>query len=220
MSQTVREINWEKGKVSVFTTDCEFSADAIILTASVGNLQKRQIRFIPEIDTFSGLFHHIGFGSVIKILLEFDRAFWEDKFPDLGFLFTDGGFTFWTQLEMHKPLLTGRIGDHHSKSYRKTTDEKLLEIALRRLSDAFATDATSGYKAGVVFRYDTDAASSGGYSYLTPESQKAIRKINCGVESTIYFAGEALHSRGEVATVEAALQSGRYVARKIIKSLK
>jgi monoamine oxidase len=50
--------------------------------------------------------------------------------------------------------------------------------------------------------------------------KKAIDEINKGVENTIWFAGEALYPGAEPGTVEAALQSGRYTARKILKTLR
>ena len=221
LNEEVLKIEWRPNAVKVITKNSEYIANAVIITASVANLWNNKIIFKPEIPETIKHFKAIGFGCVIKIAFEFDDIFWNEKYPDLGFLFTEGGFTFWSQLAEKRPILIGWIGNDYAAKYQDLTDAQLKEMALLRLSQAFdLVDVGKKLKAAAVFRYDKNSESGGGYSWLTLNSKPAIRKINKGIENTIWFAGEALHPGAEIGTVEAALQSGRYVAKKVLRNLK
>nr|WP_255508173.1 NAD(P)/FAD-dependent oxidoreductase [Flavobacterium selenitireducens] len=216
LDQRVVGIEWKKGSVSVRTNSDTYPADIAVVAVTLGNLQQRQIAFEPKFD--DRMFHDIGFGEVLKIAMEFDAMFWEETHPNLGFLFTDKEFTFWTQLELRRPVLTGWIGNDRAFEMGRLSDDELVDILLSQLADAFPDfDLPSMLKARAVYRYTHDQPSSGGYSWTMPQSGKAIRKINDGIQDTIWFAGEAFERTGDVATVEAALKSGRYVARKIAR---
>ena len=217
LNNRVSKIKWQPGKVEVLTNESLYTADAVVIAISLGNLQRRQIKFEPEISKFESRFSQIGFGKVIKIALEFKHRFWEDAHADIGFLFTEIGMTFWTQLSVESTILTGWIGDGYVEKYDQHSDQEIINRALKELELVFKrADVHSVFRAGVVFRYTSDSVSGGGYSWLTTESISAIEQINEGISDTIWFCGEALHPRAEVGTVEAALQSGRHVARKIM----
>jgi len=55
----------------------------------------------------------------------------------------------------------------------------------------------------------------GGYSYETVGSDAARARMHEPVKDTLFFAGEALYEGTALATVEAALNSGKDVADKI-----
>jgi monoamine oxidase len=217
-NEHVPQIKWEPGSVSITTKKSNFKADAVIITASLGSYFKKEITFNPEINSVLKHFENIGFGQVIKIALEFDANFWNEKYPDLGFLFTGDGITFWSQLSQQRPVLISWIGDGYIEKYEGFGDFELKEIVLSKLSPAFKeVDVNAKLRAFEIFRYTQSSFSGGGYSWMTTDSQSAISKINRGIANTIWFAGEALYSGGETGTVEAALQSGRSTARKILK---
>ncbi len=56
----------------------------------------------------------------------------------------------------------------------------------------------------------------GGYSFETVESAAAREVLNLPLRNTLYFAGEALYDGDAPATVEAAFDSGKKTAEKII----
>jgi len=217
LNHRVSKITWDKGNVAVKVGSDIFKADSVIVTTTLGNLQQRQIAFKPKID--DSLFEVIGFGNVLKIVMEFENAFWEKSHPDLGFLFTDNDYTFWTQLELRRPVLMGWIGNDKASDLGALPDSEIIAQLLYKLGEAFPeSQVQKVLKASVVFRYTPDQPTSGGYSWTMPQSLKAIRKINEGIENTLWFAGEAFERTGNVATVEAAFQSGRYSARKVLRS--
>jgi monoamine oxidase len=214
--QKATEIIWSEGMVTVKTQDKVFAGTSVIVTVPLGILFRNEITFVPDIPEVRAQFGRIGFGSVIKIALEFAHPFWAASFADLGFLFSDGGFTFWTQLPQETPLLIGWIGNDHTAGFESTDDEELIDKALRKLQEAFQSIKVKElYRAGAVFRHGRQSFSGGGYSWLTPESNHAIEIINKGVCETIWFAGEAFHPHKGVGLVEAALQSGKQTAKRI-----
>ncbi len=213
----VTRIEWQKGHVKVHSGETIFEADNVVVTATLGNLQQRKIDFSPQFD--DSFFDAIGFGEVLKILLEFEFPFWEETHPKLGFLFTEEEFTFWTQLSLRRPILVGWIGNDRASELSELSDEVLCDRLLSKLSEAFPkSDVKKILNAQKVFRYTTTSETNGGYSWTTPESRKAIARINKGIENTIWFAGEAFEKTADVGTIEAAFQSGRHIARKILKT--
>ena len=220
LNESVAEIQWEAGSVKVTTSKQTYVADAMVVTASLGSLQNNKMKFEPPLQQLQPLFQQIGFGEVIKMAFEFDHAFWEKDYPEMAFLFTEEGFTFWTQFPQHSPILIGWLGNSYAATNDAHTDEQLLSEGLQKLKNAFGFEVKEWYRAGAVFRYTKMSDSCGGYSWLKPGSKRVIKKINKGVADTIWFAGEALHPGAEVGTVEAALQSGRYTARQLLSKIK
>ncbi|RZJ65865.1 MAG: FAD-dependent oxidoreductase [Flavobacterium sp.] len=218
-NEKVSRIEWQRGFVKAITATDVFIADAIVVTVPISVYHNNEMEFSPEIPQLK-LFDDIGFGEVIKIALEFDTMFWEEKYADLGFLFTEAGFTFWTQLSQHKPLLIAWIGNADASSYDSIADEEMIERSVSELEKTFGNIARDSFRVGKVFRFTKKSPTKGGYSWFTTKSRSAVAKLNRGIDSTIYFAGEALEPKGDNATVEAALQSGRHVANKILRSSK
>jgi monoamine oxidase len=218
LNQQAFKISWRRGFAKVCTHDKEYTANAVIVAVSLCSYIRKAISFEPDIDPMLQHFESIGFGQVIKMAFEFDDIFWNRQYPDLGFLFTENGITFWSQLSQQRPVLTGWIGNSYIKRYDEFDDDALKKMALSHLAEVF--DPINVYakcRACAVFRYTHNTIPGGGYSWLKTESKSAIRKLNQGIDKTIYFAGEALHIGAETGTVEAALQSGRFAARKILK---
>lgn len=211
----VHRVEWHRGAVTAVTQHGTFTADRVILTLPVPALRQNAVAIVPDIG-ISAMAEQLGWGEVIKIALEFDALFWEKEYPDLGFLFTGEGFTFWTQLSVHSPLLTGWIGNDHAPAYGALPDAELVDKSLSELQELFPQhNVRAGCRASAVFRHTAGSVTGGGYSWLKPESYAVLEKVSEGFEGTLFFAGEAWHPE-HTATVEGALQSGRDVARKIL----
>ncbi len=83
----------------------------MIITVSLGVLQSGSIQFKPALTDHAIAIQGIGFGTVIKFLLEFKTSFWKEFDDDIGFLLTDEEIpTWWTQLPGESNLLTGWLG--------------------------------------------------------------------------------------------------------------
>lgn len=209
----VKSIRWEKGKVQVQTENGQsYYAHKVIITTSIGVLQYGAIRFTPAIDDYLNAASHIGWGSVIKIVLEFKEAFWK---KDTGFIFSKEKIpTWWTQSPHTSPVLTGWLGGPPAEHYKQVPGEEILQTALHTLSEIFQTTLPP-LVSSHISNWIQDPAILGSYSYDTPRTKTARELLNTPLEDTIYFAGEALYEGNHPGTVEAALISGKAAAQKI-----
>lgn len=219
----VTKIEYNKESVTVYTTDNKsFEASKLLITVSAGILQSGALEFVPAFDArYSHAIQQLGFGSVIKILLEFTSPFWTTHAADIGFLLSDEAIpTWWTQLPIKNNLLTGWLGGPAAIVKSGETDASILESALQSLSAIFRIQSTDLERQLVHYKMNSwhnHPHVKGGYSYNTIASAQAKKILSHPAEGTLFFAGEALYNGASQATVEAALQSGRQAAEKIKK---
>jgi len=216
----VTEIKWQKNDVNVIASNKMYDAARVIVTASLGLLQSgRSIIFQPDIDHYFHAARKIGFGSVVKVMLEFTEAFWEKKKKGIGFLFTNEIIpTWWTQLPSCYPLLTGWAGGPQALPLENKDDETILDLALRSLSNVFQKtieEINELLVASAVVNWKNDSYSKGAYSYDMVESIQAKKLLNIPIDNTIFFAGEGFYEGSSPGTVEAALVSAKNVAERI-----
>lgn len=219
---SVTKIEYGKSAVTLYSSQGKVAEGSkVIVTASVGILQKKFIRFAPVPVSHMEAINQLGFGSVIKIILEFTHPFWMDKSDDIGFLLSDQRVpTWWTQLPLENNILTGWIGGPQAFATWETGGEVLLHEALISLSNIFSIPipqlSKMLLKHQIAYWTPEHPYTAGGYSYSTIYSEAAIEILNTPVLNTIYFAGEALCTGTSRGTVEAALESGQYIADMII----
>lgn len=221
-SSPVTQINWQKNSVKAITANkMTYDASTVIVTASLGQLQSgRSIIFSPGIDNYFQAAKNIGFGSVVKVMLEFKEAFWERKKKGIGFLVTNEIIpTWWTQSPSSYPLLTGWAGGPQAWTLESKDDQTILNLALRSLANVFQKpieELKQLLTASAVVNWKNDPYSKGAYSYDTVESLQAKKLFKTPIEQTIYFAGEAFYEGSSPGTVEAALVSAKDVVEMIM----
>lgn len=224
----VKKINWQKNEVNILTLCSRyFKGNKIIITVPLSVLQadKSDINYIelaPTIDEYLHAATNIGFGNVVKTILEFDEAFWQNEKKNISFIFTNEKIpTWWTQLPKENAILTGWLGGTKAASLKNATDKELLQAALESLASAFKKSADILKNKLLAYKINNWANFPnifGGYSYETIKSKSAKNLLNQPVDQTIFFAGEALYSGIHGGTVEAALESGKQAAQKIINT--
>lgn len=225
-SSIVKEIYWQKNKVTVITeVGDRFDADKVVVTIPPAVLKSGVVRFFPEMTEQQNAIQKLETGGVIKFLVEFREAVWEKgeakefrKFPDAHFIFSDAYVpTWWTQIPSELPLLTGWLSGPGSLSL-KLSDEELLNEGIRSLAyifDCREDVLRAKIRAARVVNWVNDPFARGAYAYKTIETTEAIDLLSKPVEDTVYFAGEAYYHGPEMGTVEAALATGEEVAGKI-----
>lgn len=217
----VNKIEHEEGNVTVHTADNKkFHANKLIITVSAGVLQSGTIQFRPALTDHAIAIQGLGFGAVIKFLLEFKTSFWKEFDDETGFLLTDEEIpTWWTQLPAESNLLTGWLGGPNATKKIFEPDSSLLQTALLSLSSIFRIppamlqEELTNYK---IINWLNQPHIKGGYSYSTLHSEKAKGILASPVNNTIYFAGEAISRSESQGTVESALQSGHDTAKMLI----
>ncbi|MBD0278228.1 MAG: FAD-dependent oxidoreductase [Flavisolibacter sp.] len=227
-SSEVKAIHWRKNNVQVVIENGPtVMADKVIITVPLGVLQTGtgypgSIEFKPNIPEQKAALQQLGFGPVIKILIEFDTPFWQQnkQMQSMSFVFSDEAVpTWWTQYPVSSNLLTGWCAGPAAERLKELTEDVLKEKAIQSLATIFhkpEAEIKSGMKACAVYNWATDPYTRGGYTYVTVATEKVLQVLSEPIENTLYFAGEAFYKGPNTGTVEAALQSGKTVAEKIV----
>ena len=206
--------------MNVYTTDNrQFTASKVVVTVSLGVLQAGIVEFAPALTTHAAAIHQLGFGAVIKILLQFKDPFWKNYAADTGFFISDEIIpTWWTQDLLQNNLLTGWLGGPAAERKSSESNESLLQASLQSLATIFhlgeaeIRQQLDHYK---IVCWHNQRHIKGGYSYNTTDSPGAKRTLSLPVNGRVFFAGEAVFAGESQGTVEAALQSGKAVAARI-----
>jgi monoamine oxidase len=221
----VKKIAWQKNNVQVTTADGKlFEGDKVIVTVPLGVLQAGEneishIKFEPAIPSYVDAARQMGYGSVIKVLLQFKEAFWQKRKKNIGFLITDQKIpTWWTQCPHDYPLLTGWLGGGQADKWKAVSDETILADALASLSALFdvkVTQLKEMITATHITNWRKEPFSLGAYSYNTLASGTVIKTLQTPIEDTLFFAGEALYEGPYPGTVEAAIVSSSLLVQSL-----
>jgi monoamine oxidase len=223
-----KKISWQNNEVDILTMCSRlFKSDLVVITVPVGVLQAKTndenyMEFTPSIHQHMRAAENIGFGGVIKVVLEFTQNFWKNKEKNTGFIFIDGAMpTWWTQLPIDNAILTGWIGGNKANLLKEYSDDEILQTALASLANAFAIPVDhlkTKLKASFVANWCKEPDINGGYSFNTLYSDEAKNMLQQPVNNTIYFAGEALYNGPYGGTVEAALESAKKTVHEILRN--
>lgn len=229
LNSVVKEIDWKAGDVKVITdSGTIYSTEKLVIALPLGVLkadktEKGSVVFHPAINEQRKAIMAMGFGAIIKVLLQFNEPFWEDRgLKDMGFLFSDEAIpTWWTQAPKHSALLTGWLGGPAAEAKKDTSNEDLLQSSLESLANIFDVDANelkSRLITWNIVNWTAEPFTLGSYSYDMIATLDARKVLNQPVENTLFFAGEYLYEGAAMGTVEAALTSGQQVAALILNS--
>ncbi|UYZ59723.1 FAD-dependent oxidoreductase [Hymenobacter latericus] len=233
LGHVVQTVQWQPGRGEVRCTNGQqFAARQVLLTLPLGVLQAGagqpgNVQFRPGLPEHRAAAQALGFGPVIKVLLEFKTTFWETAgpalqrpLPNLGFLFSDAPVpTWWSQRPDARPLLTGWVAGPAADKLRHTPPAEVLQQALESVayllgcSPATVREQLVAHK---VANWGADAFALGAYAYATVGAAEARAVLAQPVANTLFFAGEALYEGHAMGTVEAALASGQQAAQKLL----
>jgi monoamine oxidase len=233
----VQEIRWQPGQVAMQTADGRvFRARQAVLTVPLGIWQAKAdsssyLHITPDLPNHRAAAAQLGFGAVIKVLLEFKGVIWQQSSadltqpkPDLSFLFSDAPFpTWWAQLPDPRPLLTGWLAGPAATRHQYTPDDVILTQALESLACLLGANVAylrSQLCAFRVVNWAADPYALGAYSYTAVEAATNRAALATPVSETLFVAGEGVYDGPYIGTVEAALVSGAEVAQRVLESLK
>lgn len=229
LSQPVTQLHWKKGDVVAITEKNSFNGKKALLAVPIGVLQKKCITFYPSLPEVEKAVQHLGFGHVIKITLQFEKAFWKDSsltsgkdLSDLCFLFSEETIpTWWTHYPTNDHVLIGWLGGPKAEQMQGFSKDEIVTKALSSLSKIFnlaIIHLQQILKGAHWYNWSDDNHFYGAYSYEVVNGEEVIRSLQQPIEQTLFFAGEGLHHGPEIGTVEAALVSGRDTAHRLIAS--
>ncbi|MFL5740000.1 MAG: flavin monoamine oxidase family protein [Flavisolibacter sp.] len=231
LSSPVQQVNWEKNSVEVICTNGEFYSDKLLVTVPIGVLQSEKIRFSPALPLKMAAARKLGFGPVVKTLLQFDEAFWKNKkytgqknLEKLGFIFSSSVVpTWWTYYPKDSAMITGWSGGPHAEELKELDDEAILVKALESLSEIFSIsfpELKNKLRSWHVANWIRDPYCCGGYSYEVVDGMEVRKQLREPEKETLFFTGEGLCDGPEIGTVEAALSTGRDAAHQMVASFK
>ncbi|KAG0237217.1 hypothetical protein BGW42_001484 [Actinomortierella wolfii] len=115
LENIVTRIEYSANRATVWTNRSSFTADAVLVTLPLGVLKDRKVAFVPPLPLRKQeAIARLGFGTMYKIVLAFERCFWPTDKHFLNFMATDK-----TQVD---PKLTSHLNPqqlHILKTYMK-----------------------------------------------------------------------------------------------------
>jgi monoamine oxidase len=235
LNSIVKEIQWLPGSIKAITSNgTVYEAAQLIIALPLGVLQANKdqlgaVTFVPPIPEKMGAINQMGFGAIIKILLEFDEPFWTDEQTEalagkslqkMSFLLSEEEIpTWWTQAPEPSTVITGWLGGPPAAAKKDVPDEEILRQSLQSLSNIFERDIEvlrAKLVASHIINWTNDPFTLGSYAYDTVNASAFREILRQPVDDTLFFAGEYLYEGPAMGTVEAALTSGEEVAKRII----
>lgn len=236
LNSIVKEVSWQVGYVKVTTSDgAIYEAGQLLIAMPLGVLQGDKnengaVTFSPSIPEYNRALMRMGFGSIIKILLEFDAPFWEDEatakrlgsdLKNIGFILSGEVIpTWWTQSPQHSSVLTGWLGGLPAARRKDAPEEEILQLSLQSIGNIFKMTADELKDKLVAFHianWTAEPFTRGSYAYDTVEAAGARKILSRPIDNTIFFAGEYLYEGPAMGTVEAALTSGLNAVKQILR---
>jgi monoamine oxidase len=220
LGTAVREIEWKEGRVRVD----EFVANRAIVTLPLGVLQAETVRFIPELPEKKAAALELVMGHVVKVILCFHSAFWEERgLTDVSFIHVRGEKipTWWTTRPIATPILVGWAGGPPAEALAFKSEAYILDAAIHSLSHALKIGSRSlenRIRAAAVVDWQTDPFSRGAYSYIPVGAITAPMRLADPVANTLFFAGEATNSEGNSSTMHGAIATGYRAAEELLGS--
>jgi monoamine oxidase len=232
----VRRIEWKRGRVRIGCGTPDGAprepADAMaaLITLPVGVLKAGTVNFDPDIPAKLEGAGRIEMGPVVKVILRFRSAFWEQramatasgkKLNNLAFMHSRESAvpTWWTYFPVRATVLVGWAGGPAAEKLSHRPADAIVAEALASLAQYTGIDAAEldqMLQAWHVADWQADPFARGAYSYVTVGNLSASKKLAEPIDATLFFAGEATASDGIGGTVDAALSSGRRAADEIL----
>ena len=228
LSTVVRSIQWTRGKVIVTAENGqEFEAERAVITLPIGVLRAPAdspgaIHFQPALPpAMRKAIDQMRMGPVVKVLLRFQRALWEEgAWRDMAFLHSPGDVfpTWWTMLPFRVPVLTAWAGGPAAEAMSHRSPADVMNAAIStfaRLTGIKEAALHEDLVAWHVSDWQSDPFARGAYAYTIAGGADAVEQLATPIDETLFFAGEASHP-GYAGTVAAAIASGNRAAKQIM----
>lgn len=250
VNTAVKNIKYFAGGVEVTAenlktnnTSVTYKADLVLCTLTLGVLkvatsplstnQINRVLFEPPLpDWKQAAIQRLGFGNLNKVILCFDRIFWDpttNLFGHVGSTTASRGelFLFWSIYQ--SPVLLALVAGQSAAIMENVSDDVIVGRCIAVLKGIFGNSAVPQPKETVVTRWRADPWARGSYSFVSVGSSgsdydllaapvtppnKTTNSENEKEMPRLFFAGE--HTiRNYPATVHGAFLSGLREAGRI-----
>jgi monoamine oxidase len=220
----IGQVNWVEKNIYLEYRESRHRADKLIVTLPLSLLNNsapdaESISFFPPAEEKKSAFRQIGFGTVVKLVMIWDKTFWTSMLPDAQFIFSENFIpTWWTQYPQNLPMLTGWLGGPKAIQFANEPESFFLQKAIESLALIFSLSEEEINKGLIyykVFNWKQEPFSRGAYSYSLVGSEQAKAIYRRPIQDRIYFSGEAAYEGPYPGTVEAAVVSALETVRSM-----
>ncbi|CAI6057241.1 unnamed protein product [Clonostachys chloroleuca] len=210
-------------------------ADTVVCTIPLGVLKQNSIAFDPPLPTWkTGVVGRLGFGILNKVVLIYDKIFWEPDRHIFGVLrdppnrhstnqkdygVNRGRFFQWFNVSNTTgvPCLIALMAGDAGFETEHSSNDVLVAEATEILRSVFGSDVPYPVEA-MVTRWGSDRFARGSYSSASPEMQPDDYDVMARPIGNLFFAGE--HTIGtHPATVHGAYMSGLRAASEVLEAM-
>jgi lysine-specific histone demethylase 1 len=210
-------------------------ADTVVCTIPLGVLKQNSITFDPPLPTWkTGVVGRLGFGILNKVVLIYDKIFWEPDRHIFGVLrdppnrhstnqkdygVNRGRFFQWFNVSNTTgvPCLIALMAGDAGFETEHSSNDILVAEATEILRGVFGSDVPYPVEA-MVTRWGSDRFARGSYSSASPEMQPDDYDVMARPIGNLFFAGE--HTIGtHPATVHGAYMSGLRAASEVLEAM-
>ncbi|KAJ9615328.1 hypothetical protein H2200_001403 [Cladophialophora chaetospira] len=226
-----------QGKATVTCEDGQsIEADKVVFAAPLGVLKEQSIQFDPPLPQWKrDAIRRMGFGLLNKVVLVFEKPFWDverDMFGLLraprdtaGFVQSDykkgrGQFyLFWNCIDTSGlPVLIALMAGEAAHEAEKVGDEIIVTECVAQLRNVFGAANVPPPVESIVTRWGSDRFARGTYSYVAAEARPGDYDLIAAPIQNLFFAGEATIA-SHPATVHGAYLSGLRAAHEVFESM-
>lgn len=220
LSNPVKTIAYDKKGATITTARGEvFKADYVVCSLPLGVLKAGHVTFDPPLPTsYRRSIHALGFGSVTKIALKFEKPFWDTETQYFGVMTKQKGrWNYWVNYRTFSKeniLLGLSLGDYALVADRMS-DVMMQADALEVLRDVWG-EAVGNPIDMRATHWSRDQETFGAYAYPRPGNRKSdFDGLAKPVKGRLLLVGE--HTIFDYAgTTHGAIMSGRRAADHIL----
>ena len=221
LNQTVKSIDLSNDNgVEIQSNSENYICDFVICSVPLGVLKSNKIRFKPSLPKrYLNSINKIGFGSVTKIAMKFNRPFWDISKQYFGVATeTKGRWNYWLNYRTFSSeniLLGISVGDYALVADRMN-NEGMKKDALKVLRGVWGRSVTEPIET-ISTRWSKEENILGAYSYPTPgTTPNDYNYLEDPINNKLFFCGE--HTTFDYsATTHGALLSGLRAAEDVEK---
>ena len=222
LNHAVTKVDYHGEEVLVSTNKAQvFKADTILITVPIKILQAGMIEFSPSIPEEQSIaINQEKVGDGIKIFMEFSERFYPDLL-EVGKLLgnpleDDGGYydaAFGKDSNRHILALFAH-GPKATKYTSLESEEKIIKFVLDELDEIFDGQASKTYKKHILQNWSQEPYIRGSYS----QRKGDVKKMSMPLHNKVFFAGEAMNTKGRTIAVQGAIESSYIAIEKMLKS--
>lgn len=217
LNHAVTSINYDSDLITVNTTQGVFTADAVLVTVSLGVLKKGVIAFNPSLPTNKqNAINALEMGVLDKVYLKFPSVFWDSNHTIAKAQPNRGEWSVWinTNVITNEPIIQAFLSGDVARDKELLSDAEIEAQAMTELRSLYGPNIPDPTSV-LVTRWHNNPLTYGSYSYgSTKDSTQLRHALAESVDNKLYFAGEATHPNN-YGYVHSAIETGLREAEKI-----